>query len=166
MQVFLRKWAWDRSGFLLAILVLSGLVAGWNLPDTRETVEALAFGQIIMAIVVVIREGLNIARISVLLMGCFVSTLPCPAVAESNIECVQKAFKEYNSANLSLLQNGSPLMTVDAAVAQRRLEEAYCLQVATCVTRASASAIQYRGMFSSCLRDLAGEKSGMRRDSD
>lgn len=54
---FWRKWFWDRSAFVLACCVLGGLVAGWNLPDSRDAVQALAFAQIIMAGVVVCREG-------------------------------------------------------------------------------------------------------------
>ena len=51
-----RKWLWDRSGFMLAILVLASLVLGWSLPATYDFVVTLAYAQIIMAIVVVIKE--------------------------------------------------------------------------------------------------------------
>jgi hypothetical protein len=62
MWPFLRRCFWDRSAFVLAVCVLVGLVAGWGLPDTESTVEALAFGQILMAIIVAIKEGLAIAN--------------------------------------------------------------------------------------------------------
>lgn len=54
---FFRKWFWDRSAFVLACCVLGGLAAGWNLPASQDAVVVLAAGQIIMAIIVVVREG-------------------------------------------------------------------------------------------------------------
>ena len=62
MAKFARKWFWEKSAFVLAICVLCGLVAGWNLPATRDAVEGFAFAQIIMAIVVVIRESMRFAN--------------------------------------------------------------------------------------------------------
>lgn len=50
-------WFLRHSAFLLAICVLSGLVAGWFLPGDEQFVESAAIGQIIMAIVVGIQEG-------------------------------------------------------------------------------------------------------------
>ena len=56
-----RLWLWDRSGFMLAVCVLTGLVLGWGLPATENLVWPIAIAQIIMAIVVVIKEGPTIA---------------------------------------------------------------------------------------------------------
>ena len=56
-MTFVRKWMWDRSAFVLATCVLTALVAGWFLPGTQDAVQALAFAQIIMAVVVLIRES-------------------------------------------------------------------------------------------------------------
>ena len=42
------SWVWKRSAFILAICVITGLIAGWYLPATRDTVMVLAYCQIIM----------------------------------------------------------------------------------------------------------------------
>jgi hypothetical protein len=47
----------DRSAFLLATVVLGGLILGWFLPATRDAVLACALAQIAMAIVVLINES-------------------------------------------------------------------------------------------------------------
>jgi hypothetical protein len=62
MSAFLYKWVWERSAFLLGTCVLAALIAGWNLPDTKEIVVVLAYAQIILAIIVVVREGRAIFR--------------------------------------------------------------------------------------------------------
>ena len=62
MGPFLRKWLWDRSGFILAALVLGSLVLGWIFPATQDAVMSFAFGQIIMAIVVLIKESMSFSR--------------------------------------------------------------------------------------------------------
>jgi hypothetical protein len=56
-----REWLWDRSGLLLALSVLGGLVAGLFLPGIYDVVVSLAYGQIVMAIVVAIREARRLA---------------------------------------------------------------------------------------------------------
>ena len=62
LMAHLRKWLWERSAFTLASCVLAGLIAGWFLPDTRDAVTALAFAQISMAVVVLIRESQSFAK--------------------------------------------------------------------------------------------------------
>ena len=57
----LRKWLWERAGFMLAVFVLGGLFLGWFLPATEQLVEIFAFGQIIMAVVVLAREAPKLA---------------------------------------------------------------------------------------------------------
>jgi uncharacterized membrane protein YccC len=54
------KWFLDRAAFLLACCVLAGLVSGWFLPTTYQVAMTLAYAQIIMALVVVVREGYRI----------------------------------------------------------------------------------------------------------
>lgn len=51
-----REWLWDRSGLMLALSVLGGPVAGWFRPATDDVVVGLALAQIVMAVVVAIRE--------------------------------------------------------------------------------------------------------------
>jgi hypothetical protein len=38
------------------------------------------------------------------------------------------AMTDYTKANLALMQQGSPAMSVEATIAQRRLEEEFCLR--------------------------------------
>lgn len=55
-MALLKKWLWEKSGFTLAILIFASLIAGWGLPDTANLVMAMAIAQIIMAVVVVVKE--------------------------------------------------------------------------------------------------------------
>ena len=57
-----RKWFWDRSGFILGIAVLCGLVSGWGLPGTADLVFSIAMIQIFMAVVAVIKGGIDIGK--------------------------------------------------------------------------------------------------------
>jgi hypothetical protein len=58
MEAFLREWFWDRAAFTLAILVLGRAVLGVFLPDTNLL---FALGQAVMAIVVIVKEGVRLA---------------------------------------------------------------------------------------------------------
>jgi hypothetical protein len=76
--------------------------------------------------------------------------------------CAVAAFTEYNRANVALMQQGVPVMSVESTIAQRRLEEQYCLRAARCIVgdpTNSALAIPFAVAFSKCLRDEALEKS-------
>ncbi len=55
------RWFLGKSAFLLALFVLLGLVLGWFLPGTRQLVVSLAYGQIIMAIVVLAQESVKMS---------------------------------------------------------------------------------------------------------
>jgi chorismate-pyruvate lyase len=55
-------------------------------------------------------------------------SLARPALATDKPECGLEAFKEYNAANVALLMKDSPFMKADTLIAQRRLEETYCLK--------------------------------------
>jgi hypothetical protein len=59
---FIIEWLWERAAFVLAVLVLGGLILGWFLPVTQNAVFAFALGQIIMAVVVLIRESQRLTR--------------------------------------------------------------------------------------------------------
>ncbi len=57
-----RKWVWERSGFILGTAVLCGLVSGWGLPETANLTFSIAMVQIAMAIVAVIKGGIDISK--------------------------------------------------------------------------------------------------------
>ena len=79
---------------------------------------------------------------------------------EAPKDCAVAALTEYNRANLALLTQ-SPLMSIESTIAQRRLQEHYCLQFATCVVGSPDSSVkqlQYNAAFDSCLQDEALEK--------
>ena len=62
MATFARKWFWEKSAFVLAACVLCGLIAGLMLPPTSPALPAWAFAQIIMAFVVMAREGMRLVH--------------------------------------------------------------------------------------------------------
>jgi hypothetical protein len=71
--------------------------------------------------------------------------------------CGVAAMTDYNKANLALMQQGTPLMSVEATIAQRRLEEEFCLRLVRCVLTDQTS-LQFIAAFDSCLSDEALEK--------
>jgi phosphopantetheinyl transferase len=78
-------------------------------------------------------------------------------------ECAQRAFTSYVTANNSLLQQqgAAPLQSVEMTIAQRRLQEQFCLQFARCLfpdPSNEAVVLPYTAAFGSCLRDEALEK--------
>jgi hypothetical protein len=81
--------------------------------------------------------------------------------------CAMAATKDYLNANLALL-NQTPLMSIDGAIAQRRLEEQYCLRFAQCLMDGSPlnqiAVLQYQATFSSCLRDETLEHYGVKSE--
>jgi uncharacterized protein len=91
---------------------------------------------------------------------------PLPAAGgnahEPTNDCVLAAFTQYNKANVALLLNSDPVMSVEAAVAQRRLMEGYCARFARCTvgdpTITRSLEIPFRVAFTSCLRDEQREK--------
>jgi len=70
--------------------------------------------------------------------------------------CGEAAMTEYIKANLALLQQGAP-MSVEATIAQRRLQEQFCLRFARCAIT-DESSLRFLGAFDSCLQDEALEK--------
>lgn len=71
--------------------------------------------------------------------------------------CGVAAMTEYTKANLALMQTSTPLMSVRATIAQRRLEEQYCLRLTKCFISDETS-MPFAAEFDSCLNDEALEK--------
>jgi hypothetical protein len=79
--------------------------------------------------------------------------------------CGKAAFTDYNNKNLELSQSAGafPLKTVETILAQRRLQEDFCLKFARCVVGDPAEQsldIPFRAEFGSCLDDEAKETVG------
>jgi hypothetical protein len=82
-----------------------------------------------------------------------------PATQDST--CMVAALNDYNKANLALLTKSELLMTVETTIAQRRLQEQYCLRVAQCQLASlplQNTTMALDAAFSTCLRDEAMEK--------
>lgn len=83
------------------------------------------------------------------------SAPPSSDLTQAQTACVLAAFQDYNNANIALGVKES----VESIIAQRRLEEQYCLRYAACVTsdvpKNSLSGLAYAAEFSSCLSDEA-----------
>ena len=73
--------------------------------------------------------------------------------------CLTVAVNNYTKANTALMLRSTPIMSVEAIVAQRRLQEQYCLRVARCRVGDSTKgmAIPFAAAFSSCLDNEAKE---------
>jgi hypothetical protein len=71
--------------------------------------------------------------------------------------CSVAAMTDYTKSNLALLQQGTPLMSVEALVAQRRLQEQFCMRFVSCVVR-DPSSLRFMSAFDSCLKDESLEK--------
>ena len=85
---------------------------------------------------------------------------------EPTTTCLAAALDEYNAALLRLLQDNEPL-SVTKQIAQRRLQEAYCLRIARCrMIEPSTQPLEYTATFSACLRDETLEHYGLDSSSD
>ena len=69
------------------------------------------------------------------------------------------ATTDYTKANLALMQQSSPALSVEATIAQRRLEEKFCLRFVRCVLD-DGNSLRFRSAFDTCLRDEATGSSG------
>jgi hypothetical protein len=96
----------------------------------------------------------------------FAIAVPTVAVAQNAEQkaCAVAAYTEYNKANLALLTQSLPVMSVEATIAQRRLQEKYCSEFARCISSgvpaglpAETSNMAYAATFSGCLRREALE---------
>jgi hypothetical protein len=94
-------------------------------------------------------------------LALFTATSLTAAAQQSTLDCAVLAMTNYNKASLALTQNqlgGS----VETKMAERRLEEQYCLEIAKCEMQKHASEPWYQmGLstaFSNCLLDEAEEE--------
>ena len=98
-----------------------------------------------------------------MLMAITLSALATPAMAESDSkkeqteDCATAAMTDYVKANDALVQQTATVMSVEATIAQRRLQEEYCLRFVRCSLDDQNSAI-FGVQFDSCLKDEALEK--------
>jgi hypothetical protein len=88
-------------------------------------------------------------------------------------ECATRAYQAYLKDQLSLSKpkDVAKLLSVENAIAKRRLQERFCLEFTQCVVtdRTSQSyALQQGSAFDSCLRDEALEEydAVLREDTD
>ena len=76
---------------------------------------------------------------NLMMMAITLSALATPTMAESDSKkervedaCVTAAMTDYVKANDALVQQTATVMSVDATIAQRRLQEEYCLRFVRC----------------------------------
>ena len=75
---------------------------------------------------------------NLMLMAITLSALATPAMTESDSkkeqteDCVTAAMTDYAKANDALVQQTAAVMSVEATIAQRRLQEEYCLRFVRC----------------------------------
>jgi hypothetical protein len=78
---------------------------------------------------------------------------------EQTEECSTAAMTDYVKVNDALVQQTATVMSVEATIAQRRLQEEYCLRFVRCSLDDQNSAM-FQVQFDSCLKDEALEKYG------
>ena len=66
--------------------------------------------------------------------------------------CGVAAMTDYTKANLALMQQDSPAMSVEATIAHRRLEEEFSLRFVRCVLD-DENSMRFTSAFDTCLRD-------------
>jgi hypothetical protein len=97
-----------------------------------------------------------------LVVATILSAGPCLAapLTAQQTACATAALYDYTRSNLALL-SAAPLMSVESTIAQRRLQEQYCLRFAQCVIGGAnyQSPLVYAVEFSTCLRDEAAEQN-------
>ena len=76
--------------------------------------------------------------------------------------CLTTALTNYTKAKLAF--GATPSLTIEYYMAQRRLEETYCMQYARCVVAFSKPSEKLAGIvagtqFASCLADEAAERA-------
>jgi hypothetical protein len=90
------------------------------------------------------------------------------AASDEEQECAIAAFADYNNANLDLLTKDDLLPSVETLIAQRRLQEEYCLRSSKCSMGhipEQGRDLVLRTKFASCLEEEALEKyEAIRKD--
>jgi hypothetical protein len=71
--------------------------------------------------------------------------------------CAVAAKTDYIKQNLALENQETPLLSVEGTIAQRRLEEQYCLRFVRCFYD-DPKDLAFQAEFNSCLEDEALEK--------
>jgi hypothetical protein len=75
--------------------------------------------------------------------------------------CAAAALTDYTRATVALMQQ-SPIMSVEATIAKRRLEEQYCLRSTRCLMGEAtdpATGMAFAAEFGTCLREEALQNS-------
>jgi hypothetical protein len=75
--------------------------------------------------------------------------------------CAAAALTDYTRATVALMQQ-SPILSVEATISKRRLEEQYCLRSTRCLmgeATNAATGMAFAAKFSTCLREEALENS-------
>jgi hypothetical protein len=83
--------------------------------------------------------------------------VPNGATGEAQMACGVAAKTDYIKADLALRKQETPIMSVEGAIAQRRLEEQYCFRLTRCFLSDEPSQ-QFRVAFHSCISDPDLEK--------
>jgi hypothetical protein len=96
------------------------------------------------------RQGRAIAVLAILL-----SNVAARADEPKNA-CHEGAIADFKR-RLDLIQQQSPVLSVDATIAVRRLEEEFCVRFVRC-TFNDRESVRFRANFESCLHDEAMEK--------
>jgi hypothetical protein len=89
---------------------------------------------------------------------------PRPGQADERTSkgCGLAIFTDFNKQNLELLQSPGayPIKSVETVLAQRRLQEQYCLKLARCAVgdpNDKSLDLTFRSAFSTCLSEQAKE---------
>lgn len=70
--------------------------------------------------------------------------------------CLRLALDSHIEARQTLLDTAGPIMSPDAQIMRRRLDEKYCLQVTSCGLQGQSDdtrAMMASALFSSCLKE-------------
>ncbi len=100
-----------------------------------------------------------ILRIAFIVVTVSLGMAPAFAQKTSQNACAIAAFSDYNKANLALMLQNMPVMSIEATISQRRLQEQFCLRFVQCAVDPTnqTSALWRATAFSSCLQDEVRE---------
>ncbi|MGO7535240.1 hypothetical protein [Rhizobium leguminosarum] len=72
--------------------------------------------------------------------------------------CLRSALDSHIEARQTLLDTAQPVMSPDAQIMRRRLDEKYCLEVTACGLQGQGDdtkAMMANALFSSCLKEVS-----------